>query len=123
MTRTRTPNPLHAVYDAMTEDEKIEHIQGHAALVESCVELFQKRTGYIVQLIPEGAWAESMMYTGRIRWIKSGFAVDRAFTVRDQMTQMERGLNALRLDYEHWELRGELAQLIEQHGVTDERKA
>lgn len=122
MTRTRTPNPRHAVYDAMPEDEKIYHIRQHPALAESCVELFEKRTGYRVQLIPEGAWEESLRYTARIRCIKYGFAVDRAFTVRDQLAQLERGLNELQMAYEHWELKRELAQLIELHGVTEARK-
>ncbi len=122
MTRTRTPNPLHAVYDAMPEDEKIYHIRRHPALAEFCVELFEKRTGYRVQLIAEGAWEESLRYTARIHCIKYGFAVDRALTVRDQMAQMEQSLNALQMAYEHWELKRELAQIIELHGVTDARK-
>lgn len=115
-------NPLHRKYQSMTDDQKIAHIKRHADVAESCVETFEMTTGYRLQLIADSVWGEAIFYTGRIRCIKHRFAVDRFLTVAGQITSLERGLEATRIAYEHWELQMELKKILGLHGVAEDRK-
>lgn len=116
-------NPLHRKYHSLTEDQQIAHIKRHADIAESCVEIFEMTTGYRLQLIADSVWGEAIFYTARIRCIKHGFAVDRFLTVAGQIAALERGLEATRSAYEHWELEMELKKILDRHGVGEDREA
>lgn len=119
---TTDSNPLHRWYHSLAEDQRTAHIKRHVDVAESCVEIFEMTTGYRLQLIADSIWGEAIFYTARIRCIKHCFAVDRFLTVTGQIAALERGLEATRIAYEHWELQMELKKILDLHGVAEDRK-
>lgn len=115
-------NPRHRNYHSMTEEQKAAHIKRHSDVADSCVDIFEMTSGYRLQLIADSVWAEAIFYTARIRCIKYRFAVDRYLSVAGQIAAIERGLQATRNAYEHWELEMELKKILDLHGVADARK-
>lgn len=125
---TRIPDPLHAAYDKMPEAEKKKHIEQHDGIAESCEEIFEMCSGYQVQLFPESVRGTEKLYTVRLGCIKFSFAVDRAYSIGNQMRIMELGLGELQRRYEEWkkghdqrQLERELRKILDLHGVTEAR--
>lgn len=108
----QSPNPFHALFNAMTPEEQKEHIRGHADIVEAYVDRFNQEHGTRAHLIEEGVWGSAQFYVARIGVDRKGFAIDRKHTVIAQTAHLEYYLGLLQAAHE-------LRQIFRLHGVTD----
>lgn len=110
-----TQNPFHAVFAAMTEDEKAEHLAEHPAFFEAYTDAFAKRAGVPVQITIENTWSGITVYRARIGCFSNRFGIDRRHTFKAQMDHGAYYLGTLQAEYE-------IHKIINLHGVTDARK-
>lgn len=114
--KNQTPNPFHAVFDAMSEDEKAEHLSGHLALVEAHIDHFEKRFNTRVQHEAESTWSDVTIHWARIGCYHARFGIDRRHTVKAQMDHLDHYLIKLLDQYE-------LLQFGYPQSITDAEKS